>query len=112
MRATLSVSGAAKITPRGAIIRMSTPELRMQLLLAEYHRIQAEISQHKNTQQSVLNFIFVVVGIQVAAVPQIRTLSQAYLIVLLLLPVPFALLSFYHSCVHDEDSQLGIVFGY
>src|ERR1700722_20779853 len=53
--------------------------------------------QHKQTQQTILNFIFIIVGIELAALPQIGHLDNGITGILLAVPVPFALLSIYHS---------------
>ncbi len=72
---------------------------RLSVLLAEYQRVRDEILHHKSTQQTVMNFIILLAAAEVAMFSQIveRGFDARYTTVLLLLPLPFALLAVYHS---------------
>lgn len=81
---------------------MNTPNAngeRLQVLLAEYERIRDEILHHKTTQQTVVNFIIVLIAAEVAFFAQssVNTQLVQYPALLLLLPLPFAFLGLYHS---------------
>ena len=90
-------------------------QLKLQVLLTEYERIKEEIFHHKTTQQTILNFIIFLISAEIAGLLQIF-LSPSQLsgrlvgYLLLVVPIPFALLSFYHSAytirIHKLASYL------
>lgn len=79
----------------------SRTQLKVQVLLAEYERIKDEIFHHKTTLQTILNFIIILGAAQLGILGQIflsSSMPQSLIEKLLLItPIPFALLSLYHS---------------
>lgn len=74
-------------------------ESQLQVLLAEHQRVRDEILHHKSTQQTIVNFVILLVAAEIALFSQVveKGFDARYTTVLLLLPVPFALLAIYHS---------------
>ncbi len=88
------------------------PQLRLQALLAEYERIKDEIIRHATTQQTILNFVILLLSAELAALVQIFLMltqpSRPLLVnLLLIIPIPFALLSLYHSAYTLRIHKLG-----
>lgn len=87
------------------------PQLRLQVLLAEYGRIKDEIIRHTTTQQIILNFVILLLSAEIAALSQIFLMvtqqPQPLLNLLLIVPIPFAFLALYHSSYTLRIHKLG-----
>jgi hypothetical protein len=94
---------------RDALVREATA-WKLQVLLAEFGRLKDEISSHKSSQQTILNFIIVLAATEIAAMTRIpwdRAAGWLSLEGLLLIPIPFGLLAMYHSGYTIRIHKLG-----
>lgn len=76
---------------------MQTTERQLEVLLNERNKIHAEVLSHKATQQAVLNLMIVLIAAELAAFSQVSATFAHIQLILLLVPIPFALLATYHS---------------
>lgn len=77
-------------------------QLKLQALLTEYGRIKDEIIRHSATQQTILNFVILLLLAEMASLAQMFMMDlqpppPLILNLLLIAPIPFALLSLYHT---------------
>jgi hypothetical protein len=83
-----------------------TIDRRLTVLLAEYERIQNDIRHHKTTLQMIVNFLILMTGLQLAALPYVANSLTRFPELLLAATLPFAALAVYHSAytsrVHDS----------
>lgn len=81
------------------IIEPALKELKLKVLLAEYERVIKEVITHKSTQQTILNFIIGLAAAEIGLLAKFmeKGFDARYMVMMLVVPVPFGLLALYHS---------------
>jgi hypothetical protein len=83
--------------------------IKLEVLLAEYSRVQEDIRHHKTTLQAIINFMILLMAGEISALPFVSHLSGPGTLILLLFPLPFAILATYHTAyvvrIHGQVAQ-------